>query len=1051
MSSKPPRGPDTPDPSETTDGDRTLYPHEVASSAYEKSSLDEPATSLVPFELPTEERYEERGVIAYGGMGVIERLYDRRLGRTVVRKTAHPSPPTLETRLAKEAWVISQLDHPGIIQVLDAGSLRTGGGYYTMPLVHGRSLRDVLAEPLATDERRRLLRQIRDACEAVGYAHQEGFVHRDLKPDNIMVGDFGDTRVMDWGLARPASGAAGDRWREHFPKQQVALTKVGAVLGTPAYMSPEQARGEPLGATADVWSLGAIIYEILSGEPLFPGTDARAVLTGVAQGADRSLERLGDEIPGPLKAILRRSLHQEPGGRFTDAKELSDELTRFLEGRAVESHRYTSAEQIGNLVVRWKIPIIAATASFSIGLVGMAFLAVQTWQESELAREAQQTAENAQRASEFGRRKGEQHLKQALVAQVRSAIDRNDRVTGEVLAAASLRISADPVSMGALLKWHGQPPPKRLSTTALPPDIERAALSPDGRWLAGLGPGYASLWRAHPLEMQWSRRVDEVQHMGVTDTGRLIIRESRRTLIFEQDGTAAEHPPPLMAFVVSDPRSGDLFDYNPVLNRMRTSATENREAVRLTDCAQALAFTKDGWWTACPEGLVRSRAGTLDEGALPIQFDQDAVLQLSAAQDALYLGSIHSRVARLDAETREVVWLRAFDQADVRSIVRSDSTGHLIISFGRGNPILLDQATGRTLLSLPPGRPVQAIAADDGGVLTVLSDEDLVRYQLDSRLRPTTWSTPSGVTDLEFSSDGATLAVATGLDVQLRRWPDGSVIEEANFTKVVKDMDYDHSGSLIIATSLPSDGFESAVLQREDDGTWSPYGHPEAASARRFATLGNSGVIVAAYGSTGPMFAAATVEGERWTVGDVLGGASAIENTRDASTVVWTARSGLWVMREGEGAPKLIEGIPKAWAIGVDDAGTIAVVGTPERTLMVRLSSGEIVWEKPAEGVGPVDIALDPSARLTALGLRDGRIAIHDVATGRIRALIPAHHEKVGGVVFTPDGETLVTGGWDDEIRLWDLTPLQGPLEPQLRAIEELWGLDPTEVLRELQ
>jgi serine/threonine protein kinase len=370
LSSKPPRGPDTPDPSETTDGDRTLYPHEVASSAYEKSSLDEPATSLVPFELPTEERYEERGVIAYGGMGVIERLYDRRLGRTVVRKTAHPSPPTLETRLAKEAWVISQLDHPGIIQVLDAGSLRTGGGYYTMPLVHGRSLRDVLAEPLATDERRRLLRQIRDACEAVGYAHQEGFVHRDLKPDNIMVGDFGDTRVMDWGLARPASGAAGDRWREHFPKQQVALTKVGAVLGTPAYMSPEQARGEPLGATADVWSLGAIIYEILSGGPLFPGTDARAVLTGVAQGADRSLERLGDEIPGPLKAILRRSLHQEPGGRFTDAKELSDELTRFLEGRAVESHRYTSAEQIGNLVVRWKIPIIAATASFSIGLVG---------------------------------------------------------------------------------------------------------------------------------------------------------------------------------------------------------------------------------------------------------------------------------------------------------------------------------------------------------------------------------------------------------------------------------------------------------------------------------------------------------------------------------------------------------------------------------------------------------------------------------------------------------------------------------------------------------
>jgi serine/threonine protein kinase len=188
-------------------------------------------------------RYAREGLLGRGGMGLVYLARDTRLDRAVALKEAARDGDTA-ARLAREARVTAGLEHPGIVTVHDSGTTAEGRPSYTMRLLRGRPLSTVLAEAGDRSARLLLLRHYLTACQAVAYAHAEGVIHRDLKPANIMVGRFGETQVVDWGLATrsgegapPGSGHARD----------AGDTATGSVLGTPAYMSPEQARGVALG------------------------------------------------------------------------------------------------------------------------------------------------------------------------------------------------------------------------------------------------------------------------------------------------------------------------------------------------------------------------------------------------------------------------------------------------------------------------------------------------------------------------------------------------------------------------------------------------------------------------------------------------------------------------------------------------------------------------------------------------------------------------------------------------------------------------------------
>ncbi len=300
-----------------------------------------PATSSdEPLALP-EPGYQLGELIGRGGMGEVIAARDRRIGRDVAVKrmrAANPTPGTT-ARFLREARIQARLDHPAIVPVHELGTDADGRPYFTMKRLAGVTLAKRLEQPGALQP---LLRAFVEVCLAVRYAHERRVVHRDLKPSNIMLGDYGEVYVLDWGVARVID----ERPREGREPGQIDTlddgTRTGDLLGTPGYMAPEQVRGEPVGPAADVYSLGAVLFEIFTGEPLHPRDAALAsTLSPAPSPASRRPER---QIAPELDAACHAAIAFEPEAR-PSARELGERVQRYLDGdRDVERRRALAGE-----------------------------------------------------------------------------------------------------------------------------------------------------------------------------------------------------------------------------------------------------------------------------------------------------------------------------------------------------------------------------------------------------------------------------------------------------------------------------------------------------------------------------------------------------------------------------------------------------------------------------------------------------------------------------------------------------------------------------------
>ena len=298
-------------------------------------------------------RYRFCGLIGRGGMGRVFEVHDHVLGRNVAMKVARRGlTEAAASRFVAEAQATSQLEHPGIVPVYDLGRLPSGEAFYTMPLIRGRTLSDLIgavhraAGPLGAwvpsptgVTFRRLVSHLFAVCEALAYAHTRGVVHRDLKPDNIMVGDFGITLVLDWGLARVVGQT--DPRPDPSPSEAIRTTRTsmdslgtldGTVVGTPGYLAPEQARGEACDARADVHALGAVLYEVLTGKPPFHGPSRFDTLAAVLHTAAVPPRRTAGPVPEELGALAMACLAKSPDDRPADAGVLSRRLSEWIEG-----------------------------------------------------------------------------------------------------------------------------------------------------------------------------------------------------------------------------------------------------------------------------------------------------------------------------------------------------------------------------------------------------------------------------------------------------------------------------------------------------------------------------------------------------------------------------------------------------------------------------------------------------------------------------------------------------------------------------------------------
>ena len=311
-------------------------------------------------------RYRLLERVARGGMGVVYAAEDEKLDRRVALKVLDV-PGTdgdLANRLTREARVLARLEHPGIVPVHDVGTLRDGRVFYTMKFVEGQRLDKFIEGVESVQDRLRLFLRI---CEAVAFAHARGVLHRDLKPANIMVGPFGEVLVMDWGLAKILRGEAVSADSSTDPEATIlekskqpddpsdstkgsVITGHGTVMGTPGYMSPEQARGEVevLDARSDIFSLGALLRFMLT----------QKTPAGFSPRLDRSLE-----------AICAKATAEQRESRYSAVQDLGQDVSRYVDGLAVGAHRESIFEKVARFYRRYRFFILLILAYLAMRVI----------------------------------------------------------------------------------------------------------------------------------------------------------------------------------------------------------------------------------------------------------------------------------------------------------------------------------------------------------------------------------------------------------------------------------------------------------------------------------------------------------------------------------------------------------------------------------------------------------------------------------------------------------------------------------------------------------
>lgn len=349
--------------------------------------------------------YELLEELGRGGMGVVYRAWQPALQRSVALKMLLAGPfasPEFAERFRREAQAAARLRHPGLAAIYDAGEC-DGQAFYTMELIEGRTLAEVVRDKLPAPREAAAL--LEKTARAVAHAHAQGVLHRDLKPSNILLGADGEPKVADFGLARVMEGAGAD----------AGLTLSTTVLGSPPYMAPEQAAGQPSSEATDVYALGAVFYELITGRPPHQGSSPQEILTHVREAAVVEPRRLVPSLPRDLETVCLKCLEREPARRYAGAAALADDLSRWLRGEPVVARPVSSLEKVWRWCVRR--PALAAMLALTVAAL-VTLAAVSTVASRRMKRAADSEQAAGQQARE--------RLYDSLVAQARASLLTNE-------------------------------------------------------------------------------------------------------------------------------------------------------------------------------------------------------------------------------------------------------------------------------------------------------------------------------------------------------------------------------------------------------------------------------------------------------------------------------------------------------------------------------------------------------------------------------------------------------------------------------------------------
>ncbi len=988
-------------------------------------------------------RFQIRCELGGGGFGVVYLAYDPRLRREVALKVPRPEiliTPELRQRFHREAQAAAGLDHPNLVPVHEAGDIGPVC-FLVSAYCPGPTLAAWLRQRSQPVPYRQAAGLVATLADAVYHAHCLGVVHRDLKPANILLvpareqqaEDLASVKelekytpkITDFGLAEHCGLGHGLQTGPSAGTMDQDLTRSGAILGTAGYMAPEQAGGKTheIGPAADIYGLGAILYEVLVGRPPFQGETELETLIQVREEDPVSLARLRSGMPRDLETICLKSLHKEPGRRYATAAALADDLRRFLAGQTIRARPVGRVERLW----RWsrRNPALAAAS----GLAAAALLAV-AGVSLAFAFHQRSAAERIGREQVKTKDALEEVEKQYTLAERRSALLALDRGLalceqgqvgqGMLWLAQSLEIAAQlPRAQAADLEWLARANlahwcHELLPLRAMLPDpkgIRAVAFTPDGRIvLTGSGGGTVQLWEAAtgkpvrpPLQHQ-----DAVAPVAFSANGRLFVTGSRDKSARPWEAATGQplgppllHPENIRAVAISPDGRTIFTECDDHLGRFWDTATGKLIGAPLVhvNFVHAVAFSPHGRTLAtCDAAVVQLWEVSTHKLLRPALQHEGPVQSVAFSSDGRMIATgSNDKTARLwESDTGKPIGLRLQHRDEVLSVAFSPDGRTLITGCSDRTARLWDVATGKPI-GRPLAHPEQVNAAvyspDGRTILTVGWTEGACLWEVASdRSAIPPLKHPDEVRAVAYSPDGQT--VLTGCKDGIGRfW-------EAATGKLLDPMLY-HQGR-ILAVAFSPDG--RTVLTGSADETARLW---ETATGKPVGSLlrHTSQVNAVAYSPDG---------------GTVLTGSG------DRTARFWEATTGK-PLGQPLRHPSTVEAVAYS-----PDGRTVLTCDAFNAVHFWEAATGELLGSAvyhPKNGV--FDLAFSPDGRTILTGGRDMTARLWDATTRQPSSPPLPHQASVKSVAFSPHGRIVLTGSYDWTARLW-ATNTGKPIGPPL-------------------